>query len=131
MDIKISKYKYEPVEIESTNFVIPEKTVYFFETGIRRSIRIIPVFHERWKPKEGENKRSFDLKITCVYMSSECKIEKYHISEKEFEEAYYYDKHQHKEFVNAFVSGWFDKRTEERFNNDLDYAITEVKNISY
>jgi len=44
MKIKLKQYKHQKIEIDSKDFELPEKNSYFFETGIRRSIRISPEY---------------------------------------------------------------------------------------
>lgn len=123
--MKIKKYKFEKVEIESRDIQLPTETSYFFETGIRRSIKIIPKF------RENNNKEDdlFQLIIICIYQNFECRIEKFNIYVSDIEKIYYSENHIHKSFVTSLIENYFNIRTKEQFENDFNNVISEIKNI--
>jgi len=127
MNITIKKYEYEKKEIESQEIELPTKTTYYFETNVRRSIRIVPRF-TTWNKKEyNKEEELYELKITCVYLSSECIIEKFNIYPKDIEKIFYADKHKLNDFVTSLVQNWFNIRTKEQFEMDLNEAIRQLK----
>lgn len=126
MKLNIKQYKYEKVETYSKEIEIPTEPVYFFETGVRRSIRIVPTFTTWNKTQLGKEEEVYKLEVTCVYRSFECRIEKFSLSIDDIEEIYYSEKSLHKDFVQAFVNNWLDKRTKEQFESDLNSVISSI-----
>jgi hypothetical protein len=100
---------------------------YYFETGVRRSIRIVPRFTNWNKERFNKEEELYELQITCVYLSSECIIEKFSLYPKDIEKIFYVEKHERKDFVTALVNDWFDIRTKEKFESDLNEAIRQLK----
>ena len=129
MKLAIKQYKFEKKEIASKEIELPSETSYFFETGIRRSIKIIPHFTTWNKEQFNKEEELYELEIVCLYNSSECRAEKFKILAKQIEEIYYSEKHEHKEFINALIEGWFDKRTKEQFDEDFNNIILEMQCI--
>ncbi len=126
MKLTIKQYKYEKVETDSKEIELPTEPMYFFETGIRRSIRIVPVF-TTWNKELGKEEEVYELEVTCVYRSFECRIEKFSLSINDIKELYFSEKsHHHKGFVEAFVNNWLDKRTKEQFESDLNSVISSI-----
>jgi hypothetical protein len=127
--IVLKEYKLEKVEIGSKIFIEPIEPCYFFETGIRRSIRIAPIF-TTWKKEEGKDEEIMRYEVTCVYSSFECKIEKFIIERKDIEGLYYSNSNVTMSIVN-FVKSWinneFLKRTKERFEEDLMKTFEQIK----
>lgn len=121
MKIKIKQYKTERVEIDSKDFELPETTEYYFETHVRRSIRMQPIFTTWQMERFNKPEELYAYDITCVYLSFECKIERFRISISDFD-----SKFKKPEFIEKFTSGYFDKRTEERFNTDLKEALNLI-----
>lgn len=121
MKITIKQYKHERVEIDSKEFELPETTKYYFETHIRRSIRMQPIF-TTWQIEQlNKPEELYGYDVTCVYLSFECKIERFRISVSDFD-----NKFKTPEFIEKFISGHFDNRTEERFNADLKEALNLI-----
>ena len=127
MKLNIKQYKYEKKEIDSKEIELPTETSYYFETHIRRSIKIVPIFTTWNKDQFNKEEELYQLKITCVYLSYECKVEKFVLDLKEIERIFYADTDKNKDFVTALVSDWFDKRTKEQFEADLNQTIEEIK----
>jgi len=127
MKLAIKQYEYEKKEIDSKEIELPTETAYYFETGVRRSIRIVPKFTTWNKERFNKEEELYELKITCVYLSSECVIEKFTLCPKDIEKIFYADKHKLLDFVRALVNDWFDNRTKEQFEADLNGAIRQLK----
>ena len=127
MKLAIKQYEYEKKEIDSKEIELPTETSYYFETGVRRSIRIVPRFTTWNKKRFNKEEELYELIITCVYLSSECIIEKFSLYPKDIEKIFYTDKHKLLEFVRPLVEDWFDNRTKEQFEVDLNEAIRQLK----
>jgi hypothetical protein len=125
MKIQIKQYKYEKIVTTSMDFELPEETCYFFETGIRRSIRIKPIFTTWNKEQYDKEEELYQFEITCVYLSFECKIERFTVNLSDFEK----DKEviEKNMFLRSWVNGWFNKRTKEDFEADLKQAIEKLQ----
>lgn len=129
MKIKTYEKKIELIEIESFEVPIPVETIYLFETGIRRSIRIEPVF-TTWMQKAHKEEELYKLVITCIYQSSECKAEKFTIFASSIEKIWNADKETNeKSILRMLINDWGDTRTKERFDEDFNSYINELKNL--
>lgn len=127
----IKTYEYQKVEISNTEISIPQTPSYFFETGIRRSIRIVPEW-TTWK-KEAHNKEEelYSLEITCVYLSFECRIEKFTIRLSEIEDLYNKKRStgldgDKWDIIHGLINQYFNIRTEKQFKEDLQTAINQL-----
>lgn len=127
MKLSIKQYEYEKIEIASIDIDLPTETSYYFETGIRRSIRVVPIFTNYLKERFGRDEEFHSLEVTCVYQSSELWVEKFTVLVKDIEEIYYSEKGENKRFVDSLVNGWFDKRTKEQFDADLEFVLNTIK----
>lgn len=126
MKLKIPEYKYEQVLVTDNEYEFPDTESYWFETGIRRSIRIVPKW-TTWQKEQGKEEEIWKYDITCVYLSFECIIEKFDISIKDIT-----DNRVEKEYerlVNSIKNGWLSPRTKEQFEADLNNAIDEINKI--
>jgi hypothetical protein len=126
MRLKIKQYEYEKKEVDSKEIELPTVDSYYFETGVRRSIRIVPRFTTWNKERFNKEEELYELQITCVYLSSECIIEKFSLYPKDIEKIFYTEKHKRKDFVTALVNDWFDIRTKEKFESDLNESIKQL-----
>jgi hypothetical protein len=129
MNLKIKKYEYEKIEVESKEIQLPTETSYFFETSIRRSIKIIPRFTTWNEERYNKEEELYELIVVCLYQSFECKVEKFKIRVSEIEDIYYSEKHEHKRFVTALIENWFYKRTKEQFDADFEQVFSEIQCI--
>lgn len=127
MKLNIKQYEYEKVEIEVKEIDLPTEVSYYFETGVRRSIKITPVFTTWNKERFNKEEELYYLEIICLYNSSECKAEKFRINIKEIETIFYSEKHKYKAFVTSLVNDWFDERTKEQFDVDFNYTFNEMQ----
>ena len=134
MKLKIQTYKYERVPVKDDEIFIPDEPFYCFQTGVRRSVKIVPVkVHWDVDPESTYQKGDiFQLNVTCVYLSFKCIVEKFTI-----------DIYRIEELVNARQDGLFGKnksivdmlyhedyytRTKEQFEEDLNAAINNFQN---
>lgn len=126
MKKSIEIYKIQKVLDKNFEVDLPDETCYFFETGIRRSIRIVPIW-TTWKHEQGEDEIIYQYHITCVYRSFENKIESFKVSAiSGLSNIYKSDK---KHPLQSLMLGWLDSRTEEQFMQDLQLAIEELNNF--
>lgn len=127
MKIELKQYRYEKIATESKDFELPEEPVYFFETGIRRAIRIIPEFTTWQVEMQNKPEELYSFKITCVHLSWECKIVHFGIAVGELENNLRESsKGYYAEFVQNWTKGWFHKRTKEQFDADLASAFNKI-----
>lgn len=127
MKLNIKQYEYKQVEIEKKEIDLPTEVSYYFETGVRRSIKIIPIFTTWNKERFNKEEEIYCLKVVCLYNSSECKAEKFTINTKDIEMIFYSEKHKHKAFVTSLVNEWLDVRTKEQFDADFNYIFNEMQ----
>lgn len=123
--IQLKQYKLEKIETDSKIFNIPNEDVYYFETGIRRSIKIEPVFSD-WE----EEPKVINFNVTMVYLSGECKIEKHIISIHEIEKIYEDRGHKHYIFLKSWILNHLDERKKEDFEEDLTEAVDTITELS-
>ena len=126
--MKITTYEYEKVPVKDTEIFIPEKPFYCFQTGIRRAIRIVPIFVTL--DNDPKNKRGdvYELEVTCVYQSSECIVEKFDVRLSQIENHINRnEKSKPSEISRMLLDEDYYKRTEEQFNADLENALASFK----
>lgn len=124
----IKQYQLKRVEVSSKEWEEPKETQYFFETGIRRAIKIEPELEWLSGGASGEPKRGEDIwkyKVILVYNSWETKIEIFNILKSDIGDLYF-GKDKYSDFVKSWVDGSFQKRTKEYFNNDLQEVLNKI-----
>jgi hypothetical protein len=127
MKIKIKKYEYKRIEVESADFEIPTETSYFFETGIRRSIKIVPIYTTWQKKRDGKEEEVWKFDVTCIYLSSECKCEKFSVSVSDFHHPYLENEKSNKAvFIRSWLNDFFDERTKEQYDADFNNFLTQI-----
>ena len=131
MKISIKQYKYEKIELADKEVELPDTTAYYFQTGIRRAIRIVPRWTTWCKKQYGKDEYIYDFEITCVYNSMECKIEKFTITPKGIEEMYFTESGKNDlkstiNFVKSWIDGDFNIRTKEQFEADLHFITNNL-----
>lgn len=115
----IKTYEYEKVEKDSHEIFIPDEPFYCFQTGVRRSIRIVPVF--------ANVNDVYALKITAVYLSMECKIEKITLHVNRIEDLVNRnEKSLEAEYAQMLFDEDYCERDAEQFLYDLMSAISEI-----
>jgi hypothetical protein len=127
--MKITTYEYEKVPVKDTEIFIPNEPFYCFQTGVRRSIRIIPKIIT-WNSPDLAIGEVYELEVTCVYQSSECVAEKFNLRVSFIED---YINNNEKglpgEISRMLLNEDYYIRTEEQFNTDLDSVISSLKSI--
>lgn len=127
MKLNIKQYEFKKIEIKAKEIDLPTEVSYYFETGVRRSIKITPVFTTWNKERFDKEEELYCLKIICLYNSSKCMAEKFTINTKEIETIFYSEQHKYKSFVTSLINDWFDVRTKEQFEADFKYTFEEMK----
>ena len=123
----LKQYKQVQVEVDSKEFIEPVEPCYFFERGVRRSIKIAPIF-TTWKKEKGEDEEIMHYEVTCIYLSFETKIEKFIIEKYEIEKLYYSNRDN---FVKSWLNNEFDTRTKDKFEKDLLEVIEKITGHKY
>ena len=124
--ISLKQYEYKEVEIESKEIELPTETQYFFETGIRRAIRIKPVWTTWNKKQYDKEEEIFQYLVTFVYGSFEAKIEKYTIQVSRLQEYYFKRSGGLHDFVTTWLDGDLNKRTQEKFESDFAQVLKDI-----
>ncbi len=129
MKLKIKQYEYQKIEVASKEIQLPTETSYFFETGIRRSIKITPRFTTWNKEQYNKEEELYELVVICLYNSFECRAEKFKILADSIGEIYYSTNHKHKDFITSLINGDFHKRTKEQFDDDFTHTFSEMQSL--
>jgi hypothetical protein len=131
--MKIRTFKVERVPVEEFDIPTPTEPTYYFETGVRRSIRIIPIYTTWQKEQHGKEEEVWKLDITCVYNCWETKIEKFSIQLSEFESLWNSrddnNNRKFKSMLELFVFNGGNVRTKEQFDTDLKAVIDKINEI--
>jgi hypothetical protein len=134
MKLKIQTYKYEKVAVKDDEIFIPDEPFYCFQTGVRRSIRIVPK-RVGWETEPGDTYQKGDIwkiNVTCVYQHwGQCMVEKLAIQLSQMED-YANGKWSQTDpkesgIVNLLYTGNYHVRTKEEFEQDLNAAIKQFQ----
>lgn len=126
MEIKIETFK--KVVDTSVSFDLPEETTYWFEYGIRRSIRIIPIIGEAMSFDGNEKKVGVThYKVTTVGINFECKIEDFTVDVDEIADEIRMEKSD--SVFHSMYQNWILPRTEEEFQADLKIALNRINSL--
>lgn len=121
--MKITTYKYIKVPVNDVEINIPHERFYCFQTGIRRSICINPVFLKDYSTEE-----PYELEVICVYKNFEKRVEKFNIRTSEIEQYLNHNENNEKTMIcDMLLSKDYYKRTEEQFKSDLKSVIDTFK----
>lgn len=128
MKLAINKYKYEKVLDTSSEVEIPEVPEYHFQTGIRRSIAIIPEWTTWQKENFNKPEQVHTLVFICIYGNFENKVEITRCSVENLRD--YLTSTINKtdsSIVNFFLNerDEYTTRTKEQFMADYNNAITK------
>lgn len=131
MKINLKTYEYKKIELSNTEFNIPDEISYYFQTFIRRSIRVIPIWTTWNKEQYGKEEEIFSYHFTCVYQSFENKIESFEISVSNIESLYNSDKSNgNSDLIKSLLNNDLNVRTKDQFEADLYNAIEELNKYS-
>jgi hypothetical protein len=125
MKHSIKTYKFEKVEISSTEMEIPEQPLYCFQTGIRRSIRIIPEYTTWNMERFNKEEEIWRLNVTYVYRNFENKIEMFNFQLRDLEEMVNNNKDSYN-IGNMLLHKDYHLRTKEKFEEDLNAVISAI-----
>ena len=129
MKLLLKQYKRVEQEIASKEVILPTEPVYYFQTGIRRAIKIVPVFTTWMQERENKDEEIYKFDITFVYGSFENKIEKISLNKGEIENIYY-EVGLKRADILEFVKDWMDdylvKRTKEQFEEDFNNVLNNI-----
>lgn len=128
MKLTLKQYEFIKKEISEKEVTLPSKPEYYFQTYMRRSIRVVPKFRRGveiiWNKRELNKKEEiYMLEFTCVYLSFQCKVEKFTISTTDIEKIYYDENNKHYELIKSYLDGVLIPRSKEQFEADLEEAI--------
>lgn len=113
------------------NINLPDKPSFYFETGIRRSIAVIPLWTS-WQVEQLQKPEEiYSYKLIFVYNSFEAKIDSTTISVSQLED-YFKSTNTSSlgpliRFITDCENDGFNKRTEDQFI--ADYAKVIVKHF--
>ena len=127
MKLTLRQYQCKKVEVASKEIELSTEVSYFFQTGIRRSIKIIPRFTTWNKEQYDKEEELYELEVICLYNSFECKAEKFKIRVNSIEEIYYSEKHKHNNFITSLIEDDFHERTKEQFDADFNHTFSEMQ----
>lgn len=134
----VTMTQYQPVPIRNVEVTIPEEPCYFFKTGIRKSIAVIPQWTTWQMNNDGKPEEVWEIKLVSVGLSFENTISTsfFRISELEGLFATKADVWNPKEaYLKEFLKTLFlnpdalNKRTEEQFMNDFNATISNCNRI--
>lgn len=132
MKINIDKIEFKREVVGTREFELPEVPTYYFETHVRRSIRMIPEFISFMEARTDENGNNYlfiddniqtlyGYRVTCVYDSWNTKIEIFNIKVSDMKEI-----QKENTFIHAFTNNYFDSRTKEQFDADLKVVLDKI-----
>lgn len=124
----IKTFKYVREEGHEIEFEMPTETIYLFETGVRRSVKIIPQYTTWLVDTKGKDKEEiWRYDFICVHNSFESKMYKESIQVHEFERLYNSNERSiEKGLLELLVSGHGLKRTEEQFESDFNECLRKL-----
>lgn len=128
--MKIEQYKLEKIVTESKEWEVPQEPQYYFETGIRRSVAIIPKWTSWNKEQYNKDEEVFALDIICVYQSFDAKIEKTSINISSINDAYNRSKESQSSIIKFLIDYAHDcKRTKEQFMSDYTGCLESISKV--
>lgn len=125
----IEKYTYVKTIDSSVEIDLPDNIEYHFETGIRRSICIIPVW-TTWQKEQGKEEEIWKYDIICVYGNFEDKIEKTSIAVSDLSDILKTTTKYG--CLNDFLVNGRSKytvRTKEQFMADYNNVLNKINNL--
>lgn len=126
MKINLKTYEYKKIELSNKEFNLPDNISYYFQTFIRRSIRIIPIWTKWNREQYGKDEEIFSYHFTCIYQSSENKIESFEISVSDIESLYYSKSSNNSDLIKSLLNNDLNIRTKDQFDADLYNAIEKL-----
>lgn len=133
--IKKTESKFVKEVIDSFEVELPEKQIFLFETGIRRSLSIRPLW-TTWERERGKDEFIHSLEIVCVYQSGRTAIEFHTIQVSRIEDIIS-SPTESKTVEGRLIDyillhpEWHSIRTEGQFIDDFNGAIDRMKDSIY
>lgn len=127
MKIPIKKYKIERVIDEEFTINIPEKEIYFFITGIRVSVKVIPIWTKWNQEHYNKPEEIWKLKFVLVYGSWESKIESFEIQISNIADIISGDSCTRKRILDALNEDLEGNRTKEQFETDFRNVLNKIQ----
>lgn len=120
--VKVPHYKKEEIEVP---FNLPEETIYLFKTGIRVSVRCIPVW-TKWNKEQGKEEEIWKLNITLVYGGFDSRIGKYEVQVSQIGEILRTEKGDLYYVLQAINTPDEGRRTKEDFKKDFESVMKSI-----
>jgi hypothetical protein len=126
MKHKIQSYEYKKVLSEEYEIEIPEKPVYYFQTGIRRAYAIVPVWTKWNKEHYQKEEEIYSLNVITVDPSV-LMVEITNFSISGLNEIMRNENHSlHRLMENVLETPHENKRTEEEFYADYNNTLRKI-----
>lgn len=123
--IRVKMHEYVRVEKPDVPVEIPEVPVYYFQTGIRRAVRIVPEW-TTWNKEQGKDEEIYNLKVTCVYRSGENRVETFSVPLHRFADYLGGGSSKDQCSIPLLLERGGDERTKEQFDEDLNAVLAEI-----
>ena len=123
--IHVKMHEYVRTERPDVPIEIPESPVFYFQTGIRRAVRIVPQYTTWNMEQHGKPEEIWSLKVTCVYRSFQNKVETFDVHLAALPELID-SKDQYNVARLLLDADSADVRTKERFEEDLDAVLAGI-----
>lgn len=129
MKTKIEKWKFVKQIETGVEVELPDEIEYHFQTGIRRSIAIIPEWTS-WQKDRGKEEEIWKYDFICVYDDFKCKIEKASIQVSQISSLLQNDKDSYS-LVDFLVNekGEYTVRSKERFMADYNKVLNNINEL--
>lgn len=129
MKTKIEKWKFVKQVETGVEVELPDEIEYHFQTGIRRSIAIIPEWTS-WQKERGKDEEIWKYDFICVYDDFKCKIEKASIQVSQISSLLQNDKDSYS-LVDFLVNerGEYTVRSKERFMTDYNKVLNNINEL--
>lgn len=128
MKVKITKYEIERVRKDNVEYTLPDEVTYWFQTGIRRSIKMIPIWTTWQKETKNIPEEIWKCIFILVYADFKCKIETVEVFVSDIEFLMNQsEKHADLNPMVAYLNNRLEKRTKNQFDLDLEVAMDKIK----
>lgn len=126
MQHTINQYRLVKEPVDSKVIELPERTVYYFEIGLRRSLKIVPVYTTWQQKRFNKPEEIWKYEVTCVHLLFNTMVEKFDIHVSDLEKIYHDTKHPRHSFIKNWLNDELQSRTEAEFNSDLTLVLAKI-----
>lgn len=135
MEINIKIQQNTVTTITEKEFNLPNEACYFYESGAKRYIRIIPIWTKRNMEEMNIPEEIYMYHFTLIYCKFSNRIESFTIPISNFEELYNSDKYLEEaplenSLIRGVLNNWYEIATKEDFTNYLAQAIANLDTFS-